>query len=454
MAYFYILTFPFFGFSLLNIGGRALLRPDWLVGGLLLIWFSLESLQRRARVPFNLTSILIGLYIASGILSGINVLGASSSAQFIDFTTKALQLLLVTPVFFVITSLPARMSVVRTCLRFWVFSGFVVSIHAIYQLFAQVFNLPFATFALTNPTISRGIQSARTLFGYTQPTSVFQEPSYMGAFLGPCLLLTTVFVLEQQSETFFFRRRYLNWWMLTTIALAVMLSNSQAILASIIITLLWVGGGGLLRRKQVVKLIVLVIGILFLVGIVLRTMGIDYLTAFAYRAQYLLLNIMDPYGSSEVTSFANRWERINAGVDVWRTHPLLGVGLGNMGYYTNVHDWSNSPWVQLLVEQGALGLFLLALVFTALFFHLFWCLHRLSTDSYWRSLLIAVLSLVVLTAVDGLFTLNWTHPQRIFTLAFANWIALQAQSVIVYQWHQQAQLLISSPRVSATSVST
>ena len=167
LVYLYILSFPFFGFSFFNLEGRGLARPDWIIGGLLLLIFALESARQDLKIAESPANKFVFLYMYTSVLSIVNLFNASN-AQLIDFTTKGIQLLIVTPIFFVISSLPIGKQEIRTMLRVWVFSGFVVSIHAIYQLFGQVFNLPFATFQLTNPTISSGLQSTRRLFGYIQ----------------------------------------------------------------------------------------------------------------------------------------------------------------------------------------------------------------------------------------------------------------------------------------------
>lgn len=425
LVYLYIFSFPFFGFSIFNQGGRGLGRPDWIIGGLLLLLFGLGLLSKHLKIAQSPANKFVFLYMCSGVLSIVNLFNASN-AQLIDFATKGMQLLMVTPIFFVISSLPIGKREIRTMLRVWVFSGFAVSIHAIYQLFGQLFDLPFATFQLTNPTVSSGLQSARSLFGYTQPTSVFQEPSYMGAFLGPCLLLAITMVLTNKAEEFFFKKKPLNWLLLITLTLAVFLSNSQAILAALLATLAVVYERGLLKRSRIVKLSLLSVTALLLAGLLLRIFGIDFLSAFSLRTQYLILNIVDPENTAQVTSYANRYERSLAAFQIWARYPILGVGLGNMGYYTDVHEWSNNPWAQLLVEQGVLGFLSLIMLFVTLWQQLYGLLERHGEESFWRSVIIAMLLLLILTFFDAIFTLNWTHPQRIFTFAIINLIYIQA----------------------------
>lgn len=445
LASFYIITLPFFGFSFFNVAGRGLARPDWLVGLLLLVLFALEAIRGQIKFSRSPVNLLMILYLASGVMSGVMVLGATGLAPFIDFFTKVMQLFLVTPTFFVLSSLPGGESTVKRLLKTWVMTGFVIALHTIYQIVAQIFDLPFATFTLTNPSISvtQGRQSARTIFGYTQPTSIFQEPSYLAAFLGPCLIILIIFVLEQRSHELLFQRAWQNWLVLLALATAVFLSNSQAVLFGLVMTLLFLFGRGLVKRTRILQLLLSTIVIALLVNQLLQFMGIDFFKASFYRYQYLLVNILDR-STAQVTSFADRYQGIEIGLEIWREYPILGIGLGNMGYYNPFERvGTNNAWVQLLVEQGVIGVAALLAIFGTLIWQLTWLLHRTAQRTFWRAALIAMLCILVLTAVDGLFTFNWVDPLRVFVLAIAHLVYLQAANHLLYT--QSAQRFISHP---------
>lgn len=428
LASFYIIALPFFGFSFFNIAGRGLARPDWLVGLLLLALFGLVALRGQVKISSSPVNLFMVLYLASGVISGVMVLGATGLAPFIDFFTKVMQLFLVTPTFFALSTLPGGADTVKRLLKTWVMTGFVIALHTNYQVVAQVFDLPFASFTLTNPSISvtQGRQSARTIFGYTQPTSIFQEPSYLAAFLGPCLILLIVFVLEQHAHELLFKRAWQNWLALLAMAVAVFLSNSQAILVGLVLTLLFLFSRGLVRRTRILKLLLSTIVVAVLVDQLLQLIGIDFLKASFYRYQYLLLNILDR-STAQVTSFADRYQGTQIGLAIWRQYPILGVGLGNMGYYNPLErTGANNAWVQLLVEQGIVGFVALLAVFGTLAWQLSWRLRQTGQRTFWRAALIALLCILVLTVVDGLFTFNWVDPLRVFVLAMAHLVYVQA----------------------------
>lgn len=259
----------------------------------------------------------------------------------------------------------------------------------------------------------------------------------MGAFLGPCLVMLAVFVMDKRPardrhvNVTLFKQRWQTWSIFVVVALGVLLSNSQAILAGVVATLLWAAARGLVRRLRIIQLIGVVIGATLAAGTILRAYGIDFIAVFSYRFEFLIKNIIDPENTGQITSYANRSERMLAGLDIWYTHPLLGVGLGNTGYHTTVHEWTNSPWIQLLAEQGLLGALMLVLVFATSFYALSRAWRRLPRHSDWHPVVTAMLFLIVLTAADGFFTLNWTHPQRVFTLALASWVAFHANRFVM-----------------------
>lgn len=448
LAGLYILVLPLFGFSLLNVAGRGLARPDWIIGLLLTAAFALESLGARIKIASSPANLFMALYFASGLCSAVMVMGATNTGQFIDFFTKSMQLVLVTPTFFVLSSLPVGEADIKRLLKIWVRLGVALALHAIYQLAAQVFDLPFATFTMTNPSISSGIQSTRTLFGYTQPTSIFQEPSYLGAFLGPCLLLAAVFVLEQRAHDLLFQRRWLNWLCVLTLAVAVLLSNSQAILVSLVITLLFMLVRGLINRLRLFYFMALAVGAVLLLVPILRAIGVDFLTAFIHRFQFLLLNILQPDGSAQVTSYAERSGSLRLGLEIWQQYPLLGVGLGNMGHY---NPWeqatTNNAWMQLLVEQGVVGFVPFLLLFGMLLWQSSWLLRLHPPGSFWRTILIAMICVLVLTIFSALFTFNWTDPVRVFTLGLANLVCIQANvHAVARRWTVGPRLRLSAGR--------
>ena len=98
-----------------------------------------------------------------------------------------------------------------------------------------------------------------------------------------------------------------------------------------------------------------------------------------------------------------------------------------MGYYNPLErTGTNNAWVQLLVEQGIFGFAALLAVFGTLAWQLSWLLRQTGQRTFWRAALVAMLCILVLTVVDGLFTFNWVDPLRVFVLAMAHLVYVQA----------------------------
>ena len=420
----YLISIPFFGFSLLNIDGRGLGRIDWLIGGLMVLVFGLAALGGRLPIISNPPAVLIAVYVCSGILSGINILGTTESAHVIDFATKGLQLLIVTPIFFIVSSLALNRVQMRSVLRLWGMIALIIATHAIYQVLAQVFDLPFAEFALNNPTIGR--VNTRIIFGFAQPVSIFREPGFMVAFLAPAFVLVGSYVLSGHAHLVFFRRNWRNWLMVATIGIAIVISGALAGLVTVIGTFIYMLLRGTVRRRQIVRLLLVTIFGLLTVALILNAIGIEFLSALMLRIQFLFINIFDPNETAEITSAADRFRGLEVGFDAWRQRPLLGIGLGNLEHVSAIRATVNNPWVQVLVEQGTIGFFSLLSACILLVVQLERLARTLPADDFWQPACVAMAAVMVVTMLGALFAYVWTHPYRVFTLAIANLVVVQA----------------------------
>jgi hypothetical protein len=136
---------------------------------------------------------------------------------------------------------------------------------------------------------------------------------------------------------------------------------------------------------------------------------------------------MEPTETLEITSFRVRSECIFAALEVWASHPLLGVGLNNMPYHTDVCEFTLG-WAQLLVDQGLLGMTALILVFWTLFRGLSKLSKETHLPPFWSVMSIGLIFVLVSDIVDGVFTYNWVDLQRWFNLGIANLVYIQANS--------------------------
>ena len=423
-----LITAPFFGFTLLNATGRGILRIDWIAAvlfvGIAFACFLLGCLAIR-RSPVNLP---VWLFAYSAVFSILGMLTQTVSLdQLIDFSTKAAQLFLALPFFFAISSLKISELGLKRILRLWVAMAVIASIFAIYQVFAIPFHWPLAQLSYNNLSVTYQGGEARTIQGFGQVSSFFREPSYLGAYLLPTLILMIVFSLKSQANLVFFRSRVLNWGILAVIAAAVMLTNSQAAYLSLlaaIFSMLLIRQVG---RFQLTRFLIIMAGLALLVGFVLSLFGIDFFSAIILRFKYLIINMSHPSQTLEVTSYRVRTECMLAAFQVWTRSPLIGVGLNNMSHLSNICEFSLG-WSQLLVDQGLLGLSLMLVIFAVLIRNLYKLAINPGLSPFWSTLCLAMIFVLVGEMVDGTFTYNWVDLQRWVNLGIANLVLILAKS--------------------------
>ncbi len=423
-----LMTAPFFGFSLLNATGRGILRIDWIAAvffvGVAFASFLLGRLAIR-RSPVNLP---VWLFAYSAVFSIFGLLTQTVGIdQLIDFSTKAAQLFLALPFFFAISSLKLSEMGLKRTLRLWVTMAVVVSIFALYQVFAIPFHLPFAQLTYNNLSVTYQGGQARTIEGFGQVSSFFREPSYLGAYLLPTVILMIVFSLKSQGNLAFFRSRILNWGILAIIGAALLLTNSQAAylsLAAAILAMLLVPQVG---RFRLIRFLFIMAGLALLGGFALSLFGIDFFSAILLRFKYLIINMLHPSQTLEVTSFRVRTECMIAAFQVWTRSPLIGVGLNNMSHLTNVCEFSLG-WSQLLVDQGLLGFTLMLVIFAVLIRNLYKLAVHPGLQPFWSTLCLAMIFILVGEMVDGFFTYNWVDLQRWINLGIANLVLILAKS--------------------------
>jgi hypothetical protein len=366
------------------------------------------------------------IFIFTGLISVVNLFNASN-AQFVDFGTKAAQLLLVLLLFFVISSLSMSDKKLQTVLRIWIFTAFVVSVYAVYQLFARVYGWPFAYLELTNPSVASGGMMARVYRGYADVSSFLREPSYLGAYLIGPILLTCLFMLNGKGRLLLFKSSILNWTLVSVLSLALLLSGSQGAYITLLVTIGFMYASNRIKRTRTTKMVIIFLVLLFVSGFLLDSLGLDFLGALSLRFKSLLVNIMDPWGSAEITSYRVRSVCTIAAFEVWMSHPILGVGLNNMSHFTDICKFTIG-WSQLLVEQGLFGFIAMILVFWVLLRGLFTLSKQTNLTSLWLLVIVGLFFVLISDIVNGFFTYSWVTPQRWFTLGLANLAIIQANS--------------------------
>jgi len=405
----------------------------------LIVVFALKLAVHRIRLRRSPVNKFVVFYIYTALFSAINLFNAER-VQFVDFGTKAAQLLLVTTTFFVISSLPLSERELKNLLRTWFLIAFVVAAYAVYQLPARSYGWPFAYLALSNPSVApggvqtgrafeftaSGVRTGRRLraIEYAQVSGFFREPTWLGSYLLSALVLFGVLILSGKGRAVLFRSSRLNRFFLSVLVLGLLLPVALGPYVSFAMTL---GLMYMLRRSyrpKIIKLVLLLLILLLLGGLLASAAGIDLLRAISARVGQLLSAIAQ--GSTEGTSLSVRLQRTLAALKVWASHPLLGVGLNNTQFYTHGVMLTNNGWARLLSDQGMIGFIAMALVLWSLLWGLNRLLWIITPSSWWHCLVVGFIFVLISDAIDTAITFNWTHPLRWFDLAMANLVYIQA----------------------------
>jgi len=358
----------------------------------------------------------------------INLFNSNTlNAQFVHFGTKAAQLLLAVAFFFVISSIPLGEKELKSGLRLWIFVALVISLYAIYQVFARVYGWPLANIELTNPSVTTGGGEARVIDGFAQISSVFREPSYLGAYLLGPIVLSSVFLVKGSGHLLLSKSLLISWMILAVLFLALLLTTSQGAYLTLLVTIGSMYATDQIDRIRITKLVMVFLLFLILCGVLLALLDIGFLGAIALRFRYLILNMMYPLETVEVSSYRVRSECTLAALNVGISHPFLGVGLNNMSFHTDVCEYSLG-WSQLVADQGLLGTAALILVFWALLRGLVKLSKETRLTSFGSAISLGLIFVLVSDIVNGIFTYNWVDLQRWFNLALANLVYIQAKS--------------------------
>jgi len=417
-----ILSLPFYDFSLFSIGTSTILRTTFIAGGLLIIVFFLRVLSTKGRFKVNKALWAVVAFNIACLLSIINLLGKDIT-HLVEFSTVWLQLAFVSLLFFSLANLRINSGQLFKVLQVWLLVAFLVSLYTIYQTFARNFDLPFAYLKLNDPL--RPWQGAGVFGGYVRPSSTFAEPTYLGTYLlGPILLMMI------PRRRVFFQNPLFHYLVLVTILLAFLLAFGLAswlTLIAVVFFAFWKKGG--------LRLIIRVIGIMFMVGLVIlgiQMAGIPF-SHITYRFEALFAGL-ERGGLYAISpgSIGVRLASVTAAFKVWISHPFLGVGLNNVRFYEPqlIPQWYIGPemtfagahnmWVNVLAQVGIIGFIPFVLIWIR-------SLQMAKGASYTCQgkegiLAQAIFYILLADVIRGLMGISFIHPRVWLHLGLASLI--------------------------------
>ncbi len=414
-----VASLPFSGNTLFNIGKYPIGRVDLLLSGLMLVVFFVGIILYRRSSPIDHIIYVIPLAIAT-ILNLLNIY-FQVPFSIAEFATTSGQLMLGIALFVAVPILWLSSLQIRQIFRIWISIPFVVSLYGIYQSFARSFNLPFAVLSLNNPTFNEF--TATGSWGNLQRiSSVFSEPSFLGVYLvAPFLMLFFAIAFNFDRELFFSRR--MNLVILITLLGTIFLSFSKGAFFTLgIVFILLVIDKGFPRtvNKNILALVIIFVAF----GVVLQLSGLDVLSAVNETAQNIVAS----------GSLIRRLGRQSVSLQIWRDHPVLGIGLNQTQFFTKSYilpDWttgnlrfvsSHNMWVQALTEMGLVGF---AALLTLWLFALnrIRAMHNNSERSVGRALSLVLFYILLSEVISATHTfmignlIRWLNLSLVFLVA-------------------------------------
>ena len=324
-------SLPFF--SIWAKGG--LIRPDWIVGGLLIVSF-LFGVLLRPRIAINRVGWWVLILNLVAVISFVNLFNAGPS-QMQEFATIWVQLLFGSVLFFAISNVKVSMPRLQIITKVWVLSAFLVATYGIYQAFARNMDLPFAYVPLLNPSSSSQLSWGLGFAEYVRPSSIMSEPSYLGNYLIAPFLLTMIVSFYGRDRDLLFKKRLFNRIILVALVASLILSFSLSTYVTLIGVLFIALWDRRIRTFVIKKGMIVLVSVLAIV-LIIQMLGVNFLSATGRFERITSLLVGQEAAPGDVDPSASaRLTEATIALRVWASKPLTGVGLNNLEFAALEH---------------------------------------------------------------------------------------------------------------------
>lgn len=365
------LSIPFAHFALVVVGSEGV---QWAhLFGVLLIVHLVIRMILGDRIPVAPASPWVLAFVAATFISTIAFIELPGE-HVTEFWKSEVQLIYGVLLFYSISRLKPKSKHVLWILKAMLIVSVGVALFGIYQLPARYFGWPGGWVRLTNPSLSGAFQVQALLKDITRAASIFSEPSNFGRFLVGSLALSLGAALHKPG---LFGSKPLLWLIITIQGAALVLSSSMGawyILAQLTLVMFFIESK-VARGRLLIWLAVLAIiavtaltGIETLSGLPIRSTITDRVTGIV---QYFR---GDTTQFIEGESLLQRIDTNRIALEVWKDHPVIGVGTGSYTLISyqygewNPFGFSANSLVNTLAEMGIVGFItLLGIIFTGLY---------------------------------------------------------------------------------------
>jgi len=372
LLYFFFATLPLIGIGI-PIGKEFGIQLSYLFAMILIIIMGLLMVfpqKENSLIPKNDINIVLVIFyfvcLASIFMSAYLPFGEfRNELPWLKSVKRLIGLTAMILIYFAIITFVNTEKRFCKCLNVYIISAIFVSILGIYQFLSIYFhlNLPLERLPVINPSLGGGLSAIGFWEGLPRVSSTLREPTYFGNYLITIIPILLGGVIYKQY--YFAKSKKSMYFLLFLLFTALIVTFSRApyvgmIIATLILFFISSRYNFLLTLSIFIKFSLIVgSGILFL--------------SFAIRKNILLI-ILERYFSIQIMHDISTFERatmIITQLNIFKKFPILGVGLGNFGFYYNKFkpDWgyavaesgksffpSQNIYGEIMAETGILGI--------------------------------------------------------------------------------------------------
>ncbi|TSC93022.1 MAG: O-antigen polymerase, partial [Candidatus Berkelbacteria bacterium Licking1014_85] len=365
------------------------LKINHLIGAFLIIYYFLSLVNKKTKLKFFASSMLILAFIFSIVLSMLNSQVIGSSAIVL------LQIIFCALLFQIIASEIDSERKLDKVIKILKTSAWIVIIFALWQFVADMISVPLKFTGLMEGY-------SKLTFGFPRVQAFSREPLFLGnyLFLPLAIFIAEIFSTKRDAKSFV-------GFAMTILIIILTISRGAIIGLGVFFILLAIFYPRKIFKPKNLSILVtlLLCAGIGLIG-TLKFIGPEKANKFIAHIQ------IKDFTYSE--SVQGRLSAYKQAIDAWKTSPIIGIGLMNFGPYSADYNldspWSknvvNNQYLEILAEEGLVGIFIFTFLIIFVLINTFYAVRKNPNGKYNGLLILLTLSFVgVLAQYNFLSTL-------------------------------------------------
>ncbi|MBU0597804.1 O-antigen ligase family protein [Patescibacteria group bacterium] len=342
----------------------------------MIAWFINLFLKNTFKLAKNPLLPLLAVFAVINIISLPGSLNLGRSVIVLAFIIFTMTFSFIVPN---LVNTPAK---VKKLIMFLLLGFFVVSIFGLWQFLADMSGLPIEVTGLRD-------LYTKDILGFTRVQSTAYEPLYFANYLLIPLGILFALFLSGKGEM-------KSTWVILLFGLGIVnfiLTVSRGGYIAIAVTLAVVGAFYFRKLFSLQNILIFLIAIVIVGWVAVQALGVGGELFTLEKFQEHIGNAF--YGAS----YDERVETISSAMTMWQESPLVGSGPGSFGpymanhpFYVPTDGWRivNNEFIEILAENGIIGLFIFILIILLAVIRSFKAILR-TKDFYLKAILIGLL---------------------------------------------------------------